>query len=101
MLMIGLGCVIGLGSVAASTRSARMTPALAAAVLFFVPAFELTLLGMGYNTRHTLAMVPGLFMLAGLGFAGLVNVIAAERRCLGTWLIVPLLAVLCVRAANS
>jgi hypothetical protein len=30
-----------------------------------------------------------------------VNVIAPERRWLGTWLIVPLLAVLCVRAANS
>jgi hypothetical protein len=101
ILMIGLGGVIGLGSVAATTRAARVTPALAAAVLLFVPAFELTLLGMGYNTRHTLAMVPGLFMLAGLGFAGLVNVITPERRWLGTWLIVPLLAVLCVRAANS
>jgi hypothetical protein len=101
ILMIGFGCVIGLGSVAATTRSARMTPALAAAVLFFVPAFELTFLGMGYNTRHTLAMVPALFILAGFGFAGAVNVIGPARRWLGTWLIFPLLIVLGVRAANS
>jgi hypothetical protein len=101
VLMIGLGCIIGLGSLAATTRGARMTPALAATVLVFVPAFELTVLGMGYNTRHTLAMIPGLFMLAGFGFAGVVNVLAPGRRWLGPWLTVPLVAVMCVRAANS
>jgi hypothetical protein len=101
MLMIALGMAIGLGSVAASTRSARMTPALAATVLFCVPAFELTFLGMGYNTRHTLAMVPGLFILAGFGFAGVVNVVGPAKQRLGTWLILPLLIALGVRAANS
>jgi hypothetical protein len=101
VLMIGLGCIIGLGSLATTTRGGRMTPALAATVLVFVPAFELTLLGMGYNTRHTLAMIPGLFMLAGFGFAGLVNVLAPGRRWLGPWLTVPLVAVMFVRAANS
>jgi hypothetical protein len=101
VLMIGLGCIIGLGSLAATTRGARMTPALAATVLVFVPAFELTVLGMGYNSRHTLAMIPGLFMLAGFGFAGLVNLLAPGRRWLGPWLTVPLVAVICVRAANS
>jgi hypothetical protein len=101
VLMIGLGCIIGLGSVAANTKYGRITPALAATVLVFVPAFELTLLGMGYNTRHTLAMIPGLFMLAGFGFAGVVNVLAPRRLWLGPWLIVPLVAVMFVRAANS
>ena len=101
VLMIGLGCIIGLGSLAATTRGARMPPALAAAVLVFVPAFELTLLGMGYNTRHTLAMIPGLFMLAGFGFAGVINLLPPERRWLGPWLTAPLIAVMCVRAANS
>jgi hypothetical protein len=101
VLMIGLGCIIGLGSLAATTRGARMTPALAATVLVFVPAFELTVLGMGYNARHTLAMIPGLFMLVGFGFAGLVNALAPGRRWLGAWLTVPLVAVMCVRAANS
>jgi hypothetical protein len=101
ILMIGLGCIVALGSVTATVRSARMTPVLGAAVLFFVPAFELTLLGMGYNTRHTLAMVPGLFMLAGFGFAGVVSVLAPRRRWLGPWLTAPLLVVLCVRAADS
>src|SRR5262249_16046569 len=62
IFMFGLGSIIGLGSLAATTRS-RMTPALATAVLVFVPAFELIILGMGYNTRHTLPVVPGLFML--------------------------------------
>jgi hypothetical protein len=101
VLMIGLGSIIGLGSLATATRGAKMSPALAAAILVFVPAFELTVLGMGYNTRHTLAMIPGLFMLAGFGFAGLVNVLAPGRRWLGPWLTVPLVAVMCVRAANS
>jgi hypothetical protein len=101
MLMIALGIAIGLGSVAASTRSTWMTPALAATVLFCVPAFELTFLGMGYNTRHTLAIVPALFILAGFGFAGAVTVIGPARRWLGTWLIFPLLMVLGIRAANS
>ena len=100
IFMIGLGSIIGLGSLAATTRS-RMTPALAAAVLVFVPAFELIILGMGYNTRHTLPVVPGLFMLAGFGFAGAVTVIAPHRRGLGPWLIAPLLAVMWIRAANS
>jgi hypothetical protein len=101
LLIIGLGCVIGLGSAVAKAKSERITPALGAAVLVFVPAFELTVLGMGYNTRHTLALIPGLFMLAGFGFAGTVNVLAPEKRWLGPWLTAPLLAVMCVRAANS
>jgi hypothetical protein len=101
VLMIGLGCVIGLGSAMAKAKAERITPALATTVLVFVPAFELTVLGMGYNTRHTLAMIPGLFMLAGFGFAGLVNVLAPGWRWLGPWLTVPLVAVMCVRAANS
>jgi hypothetical protein len=101
MLTIALGIAIGLGSVAAPPKSARMSPALAAAVLFCVPAFELTVLGMGYNTRHTLAAVPALFILAGFGFACLVNVIGPARRWLGAWLILPLLVLLAVRAGNS
>jgi hypothetical protein len=101
MLTIALGIVIGIGSLAAPPKSARMPPALAAAVLFCVPAFELTVLGMGYNTRHTLAMVPALFILAGFGFAGLMNVIGPSKRWLGTWLILPLLVLLGVRAGNS
>jgi hypothetical protein len=101
VLMIGVGYLIGLGSVAAKAKSERMTPGLAAAVLAFVPAFELTLLGMGYNARHTLAMIPGLFMLAGFGFAGVMNTLGPERRWRGPWMAVPLIAVLCVRAANS
>jgi hypothetical protein len=101
VLMIGLGCVNGLGSVAVNTKYWRITPALAATVLVFVPAFELTVLGMGYNTRHTLALIPGLFMLAGFGFAGMVNVLAPGRGWLGPWLTVPLVAVMFVRAANS
>jgi hypothetical protein len=101
MLMIALGITVGLGSVAGSARSARMTSALAATVLFCIPTFELTVLGMGYNTRHTLAMVPGMFILAGFGFAGVVNLVGPAKQWLGTWLIFPLLMALGVRAANS
>jgi len=100
-LMIALGITVGLGSVAGSARSARMTPALAATVLFCIPTFELTVLGMGYNTRHTLAIVPGMFILAGFGFAGVVNLVGPAKQRLGTWLIFPLLMALGVRAANS
>ncbi len=100
-LMIALGIAVGLGSVAGSARSGRITPARAATVLFCIPAFELTVLGMGYNTRHTLAMVPALFILAGFGFAGVMNVVGPAKQWLGTWLILPLLMVLGVRAANS
>jgi hypothetical protein len=56
---------------------------------------------MGYNTRHTLAMVPPLFILAGFGFAGMVNVVGPGKQWLGTWLIFPLLMALGVRATNS
>jgi hypothetical protein len=98
VLMIALGITVGLGLVAGSARSARMTPALAATVLFCIPTFELAVLGMGYNTRHTLAIVPALFILAGFGFAGVMNGVGPAKR---TWLILPLLIFLGVRAANS
>jgi hypothetical protein len=103
VLLIGLGLAIGIGSAIASVRSARvsMTPTLAVAILFCVPAFELTMLGMGYNARHRLAMVPALFVLAGLGFAGVVNVFEPAKQRIGPWLIVPLVAMLAVRAADS
>jgi hypothetical protein len=100
-LLIALGIAIGLGSVAGPARLARMTPARGATALFCIPAFELTVLGMGYNTRHTLAMVPALFILAGFGFAGVMNVVGPAKQWLGTWLIFPLLMALGVRAANS
>src|SRR5262249_60757234 len=90
-LLIGLGIAIGIGSVAQTTRVARMTPALAATVLFCVAAFELTVLGMGYNTRHTLAMVPPLFILAGFGFAGVVNLVAPAKHSPRPCLTLPLL----------
>jgi hypothetical protein len=101
MLMIALGIAVGLGSVRDPERPTRISPALAAAVLFCVPAFELTVLGMGYNTRHTLAMVPALFILAGFGFAGVVKMIGQTKERIGTWLMFPLLMVLGIRAANS
>jgi hypothetical protein len=100
MLLIGLGLAAGIGSKAGAGR-ARMTPALGAAILFCVPAFELTILGMGYNTRHTLTMVPALFILAGFGFAALVNLLRPRKRWVGTLLVLPLLVVLSLRASNS
>src|SRR5262249_52940720 len=101
ILLIGLGAAIGIGAVAGSAKSNRMTPALVAAILFAVPAFGLTILGMGYNSRHTLATVPALFMLAGIGFAGTVNVIWPARQDVGMLLIVPLVIVLGWRAEDS
>jgi hypothetical protein len=101
ILMIALGIAVGLGSITEPNRPTRISPALAAAVLFCVPAFELTVLGMGYNTRHTLAMVPALFILAGFGFAGVVKMIGHSKERIGPWLMFPLLMVLGIRAANS
>src|SRR6185503_5741595 len=101
--LIGLGIVIGVGSVAVSAGSERrpMTPALAVAILFCVPVAELTALGMGYNSRHTIAAVPALFMLAGIGFGGAVRLLRPTQAWLGTAAIVPLLVVLGIRAADS
>jgi hypothetical protein len=103
MLLMGVGLAIGIGSVAASNKSTRgsMTPAFAATILFCAPLFELTALGMGYNSRHTLAIVPAAFMLAGFGFAGLVGMLRPARAWIATAAILPLLAVVGVRAADS
>jgi hypothetical protein len=100
-LAIALGLAAGFSSTAASARRAQLTPALAAAALFSVPAFELTVLGMGYNTRHTLTVVPGLFIMAGLGFVGVVSAIAPTKRWIGTCLIVPLLTIIGIQASHS
>jgi hypothetical protein len=100
MLMFGSGLVAGIGSVVL-TRAVRITPALGAAILFCVPAFELTTLGMGYNTRHTLALVPAMFLLAGFGFAAIVDWTAPEKAWIGTVLVLPFLALLGLRAADS
>jgi hypothetical protein len=100
LAMFGLGLAIGIGAIARTGRGG-VSPALAAAVLFCIPAFELTVLGMGYNSRHTLAMVPALFILAGFGFAGAVNVVWPMRAEFGALLIVPLIAILGLHATNS
>ena len=101
--LIGMGLAIGIGSLAASKKSPRggMTPAFAATILFCGPLFELTALGMGYNSRHTLAIVPALFMLAGIGFAGIVDTLRPARAWIATAAILPLLAVVGVRAADG
>jgi hypothetical protein len=100
MLLFGLGLAVGIGSIAGAGR-ARMVPALAGSILFCVPAFALTILGMGYNTRHTLTMVPALFILSGFGFAALVNLFLPRKPWVGAVLVLPLLAVLGLRAGNS
>jgi hypothetical protein len=96
LLMIGLGVALALAD---AFRRAPITPSLAATVLFTAPAFELNVLGMGYNTRHTLTMVPALFILAGFGFAGVLKLLRLERHA--PLLVLPLLAVLALRASNS
>ena len=103
MLLMGIGIAIGIGSVAISKQSQgrSMTPAFAATILFCGPLFELTTLGMGYNSRHTLAIVPAAFMLAGFGFAGIVDTLRPARAWIATAAILPLLAVVAVRAADS
>jgi hypothetical protein len=100
LMLTALGIAIGIASLAAPARS-LMTAPLAAAVLFTIPAFELTVLGMGYNTRHTLTMVPSLFILAGFGFAGAVNLTRLNPRWAAPLVVLPLLAVLGARASNS
>ena len=103
LLLIGMGLAIGIGSVAISEKSQgrSMTPAFAATILFCGPLFELTALGMGYNSRHTLAIVPALFMLAGIGFAGIVGMQRPAKAWIATAAILPLLAVVAVRAADA
>ena len=53
------------------------------------------------GSRHTLAVVPPMFILAGFGFAGVVSIVGPAKRWLGTCLILPLLITLGVWAANS
>jgi hypothetical protein len=103
MLLIGMGIAMGIASVAISKKSQRgsMTPAFAATILFCGPLFELTALGMGYNSRHTLATVPALFMLAGFGFAGIVGALRPARAWIATATILPLLAVVAARAVDA
>ena len=103
LLLVGFGIAMGIGSALKVRQSGQleMTPAFAAAILFCLPLAELTILGMGYNSRHTLAVVPGLFMLAGFGFAGLVSLLHPARAWIGTAAALALLLVVGVRAADS
>ena len=101
MLLIGLGVAVGVGSAVPATKGVGLTPPLSAAALFTIPAVELMCLGMGYNTRHTLAMVAPLFMLAGFGFAAALHVLPSPKRWIGVAIVLPLLAVLGWRATNS
>jgi len=103
VVLIGLGFAIGIGShmQARQLGRPRMTPAFAAAILFCLPLAGLTVLGMGYNSRHTIAVVPGLFMLAGIGFAGLVRLLHPPRAWIGTTAVLPLLLLVALRAADS
>ncbi len=100
ILLVGLGVAVGLGSTMVGGR-ARMTPSLGAVILFCVPVFELTVLGMGYNTRHTLAIVPSLFVLAGLGFAAAMDLLAPARWRIGSLLVLALVAVVGLRVGDS
>jgi hypothetical protein len=100
IVLLGVGIAVGMGSAAGAGR-ARMTPSLGATILFCVPAFELTVLGMGYNTRHTLTMVPALFLLAGFGFDFVVKLLAPVQRQVGAALTLALVVLAGLRAGNS
>ena len=100
ILLLAVGIAVGIGSAAGAGR-ARMTPPLGAAILFCVPAFELTVLGMGYNTRHTLTMVPALFLLAGFGFDVIVKLLAPAHRQVGAALVLALVVLVGLRAGNA
>jgi hypothetical protein len=103
MLLIGLGIAVGIGSIvtAAEPEDRGMTAPFAVTILFGIPLVELTLLGMGYNSRHTIALVPAIFMLAGFGFTALRNLAQPAKEWMAVAAILPLLAVLGVRAADS
>ena len=103
VLLIGIGVALGLGSAMAMRTSprARMTPAFAATLLLCVPLFELNAQGLGYNSRHTLSMMPALFILAAVGFAAVMQLLRATRPWVGVALMLPLIAVLGLRAADS
>jgi hypothetical protein len=102
LILVGLGIAVGLGSVLA-TKSTRpgITASFAATLLFCVPLGELTLLGMGYNSRHTIALLPAMLMLAGFGFAAAFNLVWPARQWMGMAAILPLLLLLGLGAASS
>jgi hypothetical protein len=99
LLLVGLGIAAGIAS--KGVRRAPTTPALAATLLFALPALELTILGMGYNTRHTLAMVPALFILVAIGAAGAVALFRLSAPRLAPLVILPLVVGLALRASDS
>jgi hypothetical protein len=56
---------------------------------------------MGYNSRHTLPLVPAMFMLAGFGFTAALNLVPSAKEWTGVAAALPLLALLGLRAADS
>jgi hypothetical protein len=61
----------------------------------------LTLLGMGYNSRHTITLVPAMLMLAGFGFGAALNLVRPARPWMGMAAIVTLLLLLGLGATSS
>lgn len=103
VVLIGVGLAVGVGSAAAAARTGRagMTAATAVTLLLCVPLVTLTVMGMGYNSRHTLAIAPALFMLAGIGFAGIVALLRPAKPWLAPAGLLLLLLVVGWRAADS
>jgi hypothetical protein len=78
--MVGVGIASAIFAAAGRADGpARMTLPAAAAALFCFPLLGLTLMGMGYGSRHTISILPGMFLLAGIGFG------TATRLLLGSW----------------
>jgi hypothetical protein len=102
LVLVGLGIGVGLGS-ALTNKSERppMTAPLATTLLLCVPLIELTVLGMGYNSRHTLCLVPALFMLAGFGFAAVLNLGSSAIERTGMIAVLSMIVLLGVRAADA
>lgn len=98
---------VGIGSAifwlsGAHGNGRRLTLSIAAAVLCCGPLFCLSALGMGYNSRHTISIVPGLFLLIGVGFGAMTRIFpAAWRGPAGAIAVLGFLAVIGVRLADS
>src|SRR5262249_35205233 len=100
-LLIGAGAAAAIRSVLQTPdRSSRLTAPFAVVILLCVPLVELTAFGMGYNSRHTLAVVPALFMLAGFGFASIACLLPAGAWA-GPAAIVTMLMIVGWKAADS
>jgi hypothetical protein len=70
------------------------------ALLFLcVPMTILTFMGKGYNTRHTLAVVPAVFILVGLGASVLVRSFRSRHR-IPTIILLVLITVLAMRVGS-